>query len=1025
MWSRLVLSAVLVPVGLVLAVQQSVSSAPNPTVQFDAVRSYGNTLATHFPGIGDFNGDGRYEPTSSLQNADGTFTTFDGGIGLDVVDSSAVRDNVKTYRVADFNRDGLDDILLVPYGACVSDTRYYARIFLSQGNGHFVEDPGFSAISRLRGRAETALVADFNNDGLPDIFMPFYNRPDDPSLCASVPNPDPFSPTSRLLKNTSSGGAMSFADVTVGAGLTLPLNQTDPTGSIIGPPEGGQAADIDGDGLIDMLVGQQLYRNLGNFQFTDYTTTASLPAPTQKNFEEGSKLIDWNGDGRLDIVLDSQGGGGNYGSKILGKLHLYQQRASCGAGIVMCFTEALTGPDGAPTFSEVVNGTRQSVVTCDAFGLWGADLNNDGYEDIVLSGSVEGSVTGCGPAFHGWKVFLNRRSTNGGFEVANDEVSFHEHVPVGVASTPLTMGGPIQASFADFNRDGRMDMVVYGSPIDGSSGSRRIGLNWSPPVGGSITVTVLDVNGRKTMQGRVIRATKVGTTSPVMTGLVNGGSGYLTNNEYPTLIGTPDTGTYSIAVLLPDASNPANMVTVAATASSGQRVTITQPNAANPTGQVTTSAQLVSPTTTTTTAPPTTTTTTTTAPPTTTTTVVPTTSTTSPTTATTVDTSTTTTLPGRRGTGTGTGSGGTSSARYVGVTPIRLLDTRLAAQIGYTGEEPAAGQIVQVSIGQALSPAVAVAAALNVTATEASGGFVTVWPCDQPLPTTSSLNLSPGLTAANLVLTKLSATGSVCLFTDAPTHLIVDLQGYYPAGASYVPLQPERVLDTRLPSASFDGQRPQAGQVVRVQVGGIGNAKIPLNTNGVALNVTGTDADAGFVTAWTCDEARPLASNLNLTDGSTRPNLVFVKPSVYGTVCLYTASPTHLLADLVGYFPSGDEFMSAGPTRVLDTRPSAPIGWSSSEPTPDEIVQATVVGTGLAPAGARYVAINVTATGADGGFITVYPCGQSVPNTSNLNVVPGDTRANLVIADVVNGQVCLFTSNGTNLLVDLVGWFKP
>ena len=117
--------------------------------------------------------------------------------------------------------------------------------------------------------------------------------------------------------------------------------------------------------------------------------------------------------------------------------------------------------------------------------------------------------------------------------------------------------------------------------------------------------------------------------------------------------------------------------------------------------------------------------------------------------------------------------------------------------------------------------------------------------------------------------------------------------------------------------------------------------------------------------------------------------------------------------------------MSAGPTRVLDTRPSAPIGWSSSEPTPDEIVQATVVGTGLAPAGARYVAINVTATGADGGFITVYPCGQSVPNTSNLNVVPGDTRANLVIADVVNGQVCLFTSNGTNLLVDLVGWFKP
>ncbi len=1023
----MVLSAVLVPFGMVLAVRQSASSAANPTVQFDAVRSYGNSLAAHFPGIGDFNGDGRYEPTSSLQNANGTFTTFDGGIGLDIVDSTSFKDNVKTYRVADFNSDGLDDILLVPYGACVSDTRYNARIFLSQGNGHFVEDAGFSAISRIRGRGETALVADFDNDGKPDIFLPFYNRPDDPSNCASVPNPDPFSPTSRLLKNTSSGGVMSFADMTVGAGLTLPLNQNDSIGSIIGPPEGGQAADVNGDGLIDMLVGQQLYRNLGNFKFADYTTTAGLPTPTQLNFEEGSKLIDWNGDGRLDIVLNSQGGGGNYGSTVLGKLHLFQQKATCSAGIVMCFSEATTGPDGAPLFSELVNGVRQSVVTCDAFGIWSADLNNDGYEDLVLSGSVEGSLARCGPNFHGWKVFLNRKGTNGGFQVANDEVSFHEHVAPGTASTPLNMGGPIQASFADFNRDGRIDMVVFGSPKDYSDGSRRIGLNWSPSVGGSITVTVLDANGHHTQQGRVIRATKVGAISPVFTGVVNSGSGYLSNNEYPTLIGLPDTGTYDIQVQLPDAANPATMITVTATVSVGQQVTITQPDALHPTGQVSTSARPTTPTTTTTTASPTTTPTTTIAPSTTTTavattTVAVTTSTTAASTTTTTTPTTATTLGGRRGGGTG----GAASVRYVGVTPVRLLDTRPAAQIGYSGEKPAAGQIVQLVMGDESSPIRrASAAALNVTATEASGGYVTVWPCDQPLPTASNLNLSFGLTAANLVLTKLSPTGTVCLFTDAPTHLIVDLQGYYPAGTSYVPLQPERLLDTRAPSASYPGQRPQAGEIVRLQVGGVGNARIPLRTNGVALNVTGTDADAGFVTVWTCDQPQPNASNLNLADGSTRPNLVFVKPSAYGTVCLYTASPTHLLADLVGYFPVVDEFVSAGPIRVLDTRPEAPIGWTSTEPNPNQTVRATVVGAGLAPQGATHVAINVTATGADGGFITVYPCGQSVPDTSNLNVIPDDTRANLVIADVVNGDVCLYTSNWTNLLVDVVGWFKP
>jgi FG-GAP-like repeat len=964
-WKRLVTAAVLVLVGLVLAAPRSVSSAPNPAVQFDAVRSYGASLATYLPDIGDFNGDGRYEPTSTLQNADGTFTTLDGGIGLDVADASPIRDHVKTYRVADFNLDGKDDILLVPYGECISDTQYYARIFLNQGDGHFVEDAGFSAMSRLRGEGETALVADFNNDGTPDIFMPFYNRPEDPTACAAVVNPDPFSPTSRLLKNTSSGGVMSFADVTVGSGLTLALNETDSAGDIIGPAEGGQAADVDGDGLVDMLVGQRLYRNLGNFEFTDYTTTAGLPAPSWTNFEEGSKLLDWNGDGRLDIVINSQRGAGVDGTQNIGKLHLYQQIASCGIGIVLCFSEAVTGPDGAPTFSEVVSGTRQQVVTCEAYGLWGADLNNDGYEDLVLSGTAETSRPGCGPAAHDWKIFLNRRATNGGFQIANDEVNFHEHDSAGVASTPLTMGGPLQVSFADFNRDGRTDMVVFGSPVNPIDYSRWIGLNTSPPGGGSITVTVLDANGRRTQHGRIIRATKVGTTTPVLSGVVNSGSGYLTNNEYPVVIGTPDAGTYVVEVLLPSESDPTKMVSVSAIVASGQEAVVTQPDVAHPTGQVAASARPASPST-----------------------------------------------------------ASTGSPRYIGVTPVRLLDTRPAGQIGYQGDKPAAGQIVTVAIGDAPSPARSpVAAALNVTATEASGGYVTVWPCDQPLPMASSLNLSPGLTAANMVLTKLSRAGTVCLYTDAPTHLIVDLQGYYPAGATYVPLQPERLLDTRPASSNYRGPRPEAGQVLRLQVGGAGDAKIPFSTNGVVLNITGTDASAGFITAWTCDQPLPVASNLNLTDGSTRPNLVFVKPSVYGTVCLYTSSRTHLLADLVGYFPVGDDFTSAGPIRVLDTRPTSAIGWPYDEPAPGQTVHATVVGVGLAPQAARHVAINVTATGAGGGFITVYPCGQNVPNASNLNVVPDDTRANLVIADVTNGEVCLYTSNRTNLLVDVVGWF--
>jgi hypothetical protein len=73
----------------------------------------------------------------------------------------------------------------------------------------------------------------------------------------------------------------------------------------------------------------------------------------------------------------------------------------------------------------------------------------------------------------------------------------------------------------------------------------------------------------------------------------------------------------------------------------------------------------------------------------------------------------------------------------------------------------------------------------------------------------------------------------------------------------------------------------------------------------VVLNITGTEATAdGYVTVWPCGVPRPTTSNLNLTAGSTSPNLVISKVGVNGTVCLYTMSGTHLLADVMGYFPA-------------------------------------------------------------------------------------------------------------------------
>ena len=99
----------------------------------------------------------------------------------------------------------------------------------------------------------------------------------------------------------------------------------------------------------------------------------------------------------------------------------------------------------------------------------------------------------------------------------------------------------------------------------------------------------------------------------------------------------------------------------------------------------------------------------------------------------------------------------------------------------------------------------AAAVALNVTiAAPTAGGYVTVWPSDQPQPATSDLNFTSGQTAANLVVVTMSSDGTVTLFNGSAgsTDLIADVEGYYFGGSSlapggFAPVTPARLLDTR------------------------------------------------------------------------------------------------------------------------------------------------------------------------------------------------------------------------------------
>ena len=119
--------------------------------------------------------------------------------------------------------------------------------------------------------------------------------------------------------------------------------------------------------------------------------------------------------------------------------------------------------------------------------------------------------------------------------------------------------------------------------------------------------------------------------------------------------------------------------------------------------------------------------------------------------------------------------------------------------------------------------------------------------------------------------------------------------------------------------------------------------------------------------------------------------------------------------------PSGaSAFHGLAPKRVLDTRETA-------TPGAGDYVWVTLGGVAGVPTTATAVVLNVTATDARGdGYVTVFPWGDDLPNTSNVNIERfGHTVPNLVTVRLGDdGKVGIFTSVSTNLLVDVFGYYS-
>jgi peptidoglycan hydrolase-like protein with peptidoglycan-binding domain len=328
------------------------------------------------------------------------------------------------------------------------------------------------------------------------------------------------------------------------------------------------------------------------------------------------------------------------------------------------------------------------------------------------------------------------------------------------------------------------------------------------------------------------------------------------------------------------------------------------------------------------------------------------------------------------------------------VTPDRLVDTR--SGVGGVGRLTTGTPVEVVVAGRGGVPASGAAAvALNLTVTEpAASGFLRVWPGGLPVPATSNGNFVAGAVVANLAMVGLGARGTVLLQANVATHVVVDVEGWFPTGEGYSDVIPERLLDTR-------GSARLAPGVPRA-VGVAGRAGVPgTGVTAVVVNVTVTEPVlAGWLRVFPSDQPQPPTSNVNFAAGETVANLVVVPPSATGDVSVVASAATHVVVDVVGYFTSNIVPLCPA-QRLLDTRHAlgAPGRFVSGTSMP-----VSVAGPAAAvPADAGALLLNLTVTEPTGsGWLAVAPGGSSTPS-SNINFVGGETVANLVVVGLGAG----------------------
>ncbi len=340
----------------------------------------------------------------------------------------------------DIDLDGFDDLIItngpgIPFSVYINEA----------GLGFTEADLLLDGIEHLD--SEMVSWADYDNDGDLDLFVSY-----------SLGN-------NKLYQNQ---GDLSFVDVSAVAGIDGDS-----------PHSSGQIwADFDNDGLLDIFVSSQLqtsanegqnflYRNLGDGSFSEMAATSGV---AEARIALTTSAIDYNNDGRLDIYIANDKALGNQLFRNDGNMQFSDVSSESGSGIKIdnmgiavadydndgFFDLYLTNsPPGNVLLRNRGDGSFEDVTDSQKVGVyllcWGAlflDFNLDGWEDLHVSVS--------GEDYDG-----NGETRNHMLRNLNDSPllkSFVSQPQLEPTTNPVRTWG---SAIGDFNNDGLIDIAEF------------------------------------------------------------------------------------------------------------------------------------------------------------------------------------------------------------------------------------------------------------------------------------------------------------------------------------------------------------------------------------------------------------------------------------------------------------------------------------------------------------------------------------------------------------------------------------